>query len=260
MRTMNCRLIHTKNTSMACRPRPKQFLQFSMVAIAVAMVATAASNQFGTPKENEGTRIFKAPEHPHYTGHFRLSGHKGTLVGSTGDQSPWDHMDYAGKQLHPVSGSIEITVDERLNTGLVLAEFTDGADRYRILFDRFAASQPYQDGGIATRVYEHGDSGNGDPLYPKTWLYLAGWGKADVFKNGDILYKDYAAHFMVMERSRDPKTNEVRYPMKRALPGGETDPAGMEIDLWVRSKEQNTKNFPPFETFLHLYWEEVTWR
>jgi hypothetical protein len=44
------------------------------------------------------------------------------------------------------------------------------------------------------------------------------------------------------------------------LPGGETDPAGMEIDLWVRSKEQNTKNFPPFETFIHLCWEEVTWR
>jgi hypothetical protein len=245
---------------MACTPRPKQFLQFSMVAIVVAMVATVASNQFGTPKENEGTRIFKAPEHPHYSGHFRLSGQKGTLVGSMGDQSPWDHLDYAGKQLHPVAGSIEITVDERSNTGRVLAEFAEGTDRYRIVFDRFAASQPYQDGGIATRVYEHGDSGNGDPLYPKTWLYLAGWGKADVFKNGDSLYKDYAAHFMAMERSRDPKTHEVRYPVTRTLPGGETDPAGMEIDLWVRSKAQNTANFPPYETFVHLYWDEVTWR
>jgi len=43
-------------------------------------------------------------------------------------------------------------------------------------------------------------------------------------------------------------------------PGGETDPAGMEIDLWVRSKAQNTNNCPPFETFVHLCWEEVTWR
>jgi hypothetical protein len=63
-----------------------------------------------------------------------------------------------------------------------------------------------------------------------------------------VLYKDYDAHFMVMERSRDPKTHEVHCPVKRSLPGGETDPAAMEIDLWVRSKEQNTKNFPPFET------------
>ncbi len=141
-----------------------------------------------------------------------------------------------------------------------MAQFAEGADQYRIVFDRFAAAQPFQDGGIATRVYEHGDSGNGDPLYPKTWLYLAGWGTATMFKNGEILYKDYSAHFMVMERSRDSETQEVRYPMRRTLPGGETDPAGMEIDLWVRSKEQNTKNFPPFETFVHLYWEEVTWR
>ena len=220
----------------------------------------AAPGQFGTPKGEEGTRIFKATEHPNYSGQFRLTGQGTVLVGIMHDLSPWDHLDYAGKRLNPVPGRILIEVDERANTGLVLVDFVEGADRYRIVFDRFAGAVPYQDGGIATRVYEHGDSGNGDPLYPKTWLYLAGWGKADVFKNGDLLLKDYAAHFMVMERSRDPKTHEVRYPMKRSLPGGETDPAGMEIDLWVRSKDQNTKNFPPFETFIHLYWEEVTWR
>ncbi len=220
----------------------------------------ADPGQFGTPKGDEGTRIFKATEHPNYSGQFRLAGQGTVLVGSMHDLPPWDHLDYNGKRLNPVPGRISIEVDERANTGVVLVEFVEGADRYRIAFDRFAGTAPYQDGGIATRVYEHGDSGNGDPLYPKTWLYLAGWGKADVFKNGDLLLKDYAAHFMVMERSRDPKTHEVRYPMKRSLPGGETDPAGMEIDLWVRSKDQNTKNFPPFETFIHLYWEEVTWR
>jgi len=216
--------------------------------------------QFGTPKGNEGTRIFKATEHPYYSGQFRIRGQKATLVGSMQDQSPWDHLDYAGKHLKPVQGTIDIDVNEITNAGQIIAEFTEGSDRYRIVFDRFAASRPYQDGGIATRVYEHGDSGNGDPLYPKTWLYLSGWGKADVYKNGQILYKDYDAHFMVMERSRDPNTHEVRYPVKRTLPGGETDPAGMEIDLWVRSKETNNKNFPPFDTFVHLYWEEVTWR
>ena len=216
--------------------------------------------QFGTPKGNEGTRIFKATEHPYYSGQFRIRGQKATLVGSMQDQSPWDHLDYAGKHLKPVQGTIDIDVNEITNAGQIIAEFTEGSDRYRIVFDRFAASRPYQDGGIATRVYEHGDSGNGDPLYPKTWLYLSGWGKADVYKNGQLLYKDYDAHFMVMERSRDPNTHEVRYPVKRTLPGGETDPAGMEIDLWVRSKETNNKNFPSFETFVHLYWEEVTWR
>jgi hypothetical protein len=224
------------------------------------MAAQAAEGQFGTPKGIEGTRIFATVEHPFYSGAYRLTGARTTLVGSIQDTPPWDHLDYAGKHLLPVQGAVDIAVNELTNTGRLEAEFTEGADRYRVVFAYFTGKQLYQNGGIATRVYEHGDSGNGDPLYPKTWLYLAGWGPATMFKNDQVLYKDYDAHFMVMERSRDPKTHEVRYPVKRTLPGGETDPAGMEIDLWVRSKEQNTKNFPPYETFVHLYWDEVTWR
>ena len=231
-----------------------------LASVTVWILANAEDKQFGTPKGTEGTRIFNATEHPYYSGEFRLAGAHAILVGSLHDVSPWDHLDYAGKHLLSVQGSIDITVNELTNTGQVLAEFVEGADHYRIVFDRFSAKAPYQNGGIATRIYEHGDSNNGDPLYPKTWLYLAGWGTATMFKDQKMLYENYDAHFMVMERSRDLKTREVRYPVKRTLPGGETDPAGMEIDLWIRSKEQNVANFPPYETFVHLYWEEVTWR
>lgn len=73
-------------------------------------------------------------------------------------------------------------------------------------------------------------------------------------------WADILSQVGVMERSRDPKTHEVHYPVKRALPGGETDPAAMEIDLRVRSKEENPNDFLPFETFVHLCWNEVTWR
>ena len=231
-----------------------------LAVIGWLFLAHAQESQFGTPKAHEGTRIFKPTEHPYYSGEFRLKGERATLIGSMGDAPPWDHLDYAGKRLMPVKGIVVIEVNEVTNTGRVEAKFVEESDHYLIVFDRFAAKQPFQDGGIAARVYEHGDSGNGDPLYPKTWLYLAGWGTATMYKNDQVLYKNYDAHFMVMERSRDPKTHEVRYPVKRTLPGGETDPAGMEIDLWVRSKEQNTKNFPAYETFVHLYWDEVTWR
>lgn len=240
--------------------RSKKVLGAALILFSLIALFGAVTGQFGTPKGDEGTRIFTATEHPYYSGEFHLTGGRATLVGSMQDPSPWDHLDYAGKHLIPVQGSIDITVNELTNSGQVIAEFVEGADRYRIAFDRFSAKAPFQDGGIATRVFEHGDSGNGDPLYPKTWLYLAGWGTATIYKNDQPLYKDYDAHFMVMERSRDHKTHEVRYPVKRTLPGGETDPAGMEIDLWVRSKEQNTQNFPPYETFVHLYWDEVTWR
>jgi hypothetical protein len=233
---------------------------FLLAALSSGIVLGAEEGQFGTPKGSEGTRIFKGGEHPHYTGQFRISGQHAVLVGSMSDVSPWDHLDYAGKHLSAVKGTIEIDVNDLSNTGRVLVEFSEGNDQFRILFDRFSAKAVFQDGGIATRIYEHGDSGNGDPLYPKTWLYLAGWGTATMWKNEKVLHKDYDAHFMVMERSRDAKTHEIHYPAKRTLPGGETDPAGMEIDLWLRSKEQNTKNFPTYETFVHLCWEEVTWR
>ena len=232
----------------------------ALIAGVFWLSAMAEEGQFGTPKGTEGSRIFKATEHPYYSGEFRLKGERTTIIGSMRDTSPWDHLDYAGKRLSSVKGTIEIDVNEITNTGRVVAEFVEDTDRYRIVFDRFAAKAAFQDGGIATRIYEHGDSGNGDPLYPKTWLYLAGWGTATLWKNDQVLYPDHDAHFMVMERSRDRKTHEVHYPVKRVLPGGETDPAGMEIDLWVRSKEQNTKNFPPFETFVHLFWDDVTWR
>ncbi|MEK6525500.1 MAG: hypothetical protein AABZ22_01365 [Nitrospirota bacterium] len=153
-----------------------------------AWISTRAEDgQFGTPKGTEGTRIFTATEHPFYSGEFRLKGERATLIGSMGDTPPWDHLDYAGTHLMPVKGTIDIAVNEVTNTGLVNAEFVEGPDHYRIVFNRFAAKQPFQDGGIATRVYEHGDSGNGDPLYPKTWLYLAGWGTTTMFKNDQVL-------------------------------------------------------------------------
>jgi hypothetical protein len=239
----------------------KSFILGVLIFSLLAGVSMGAEPlQFGTPKGDEGTRIFKATENPFYSGQFHLTGQQTTLVGSMRDQTPWDHLDYAGQHLQLVQGQIDINVNERENSGVVTAEFMEGQDHYKIVFNRFTGKAPYQNGGIATRVYEHGDSGNGDPLYPKTWLYLAGWGTADVLKNDQVLFKDYSAHFMVMERSRDPKTHVVRYPTKRTLPGGETDPSRMEIDLWVRSKEANPKNFPPVETFIHLMWEEVTWR
>jgi hypothetical protein len=147
-------------------------LSLAITAVAIVSSALAQEAQFGTPKGTEGTRLFTAVEHPFYCGKFRLTGGAALLIGSMRDQSPWDHLDCAGKHLTPVQGSIEIEVNELTNGGLVTAQFVEGADRYRVVFDRFAGKQPFHDGGIATRVYEHGDSGNGDPLYPKTWLYL----------------------------------------------------------------------------------------
>jgi len=47
------------------------------MAVTVSGLSTSPAAevaQFGTPKGDEGTRIFKATEHPHYSGQFHLKG------------------------------------------------------------------------------------------------------------------------------------------------------------------------------------------
>ncbi|MEO8325585.1 MAG: hypothetical protein ABI618_07030 [Nitrospirota bacterium] len=98
--------------------------------LAIMFMGQATAGQFGASKDGEGTRIFTPAEHPTYSGHFRLTGQNGTLIGRMDDKAPWDRMDYAGKHLNPIVGNMEIEVNERTNIGHVHAEFVDGADQY----------------------------------------------------------------------------------------------------------------------------------
>ena len=50
----------------------------SLFTLALMAVSASATGQFGTPKEEEGARIFTAAEHPYYSGRFHLSGQNTT--------------------------------------------------------------------------------------------------------------------------------------------------------------------------------------
>lgn len=214
-------------------------------------------------------RIYLPEEHWMYSGHFKITGRVCFMVGNLHDTPPWDHVDNEGKNIHKIEGQIDIDVNERTNKGTCVVTTKLPEGNLKVVFTRFDPWGDYQDGGIATRIFEHGDSGNGDTLYPKTFLYLAGWGYADVYLKDKLLYKDHQSHFMVMEGSRDPKTMATNYPRPmdapKGLPAGDVDPARMEIDLYVRSPKPCTEspckdNNPPREVFIHLMWMEVTWR
>ena len=99
----------------------------SLLTLMLTATDAAAVDQFGSPKGDEGTRIFNATEHPHYSGQFHLSGQKATLIGSVNDRAPWDHLDYAGKHLTRVQSTIDIEVNELTNRGQVVAEFVEGS-------------------------------------------------------------------------------------------------------------------------------------
>jgi hypothetical protein len=76
-----------------------------------------------------------------------------------------------------------------------------------------------------------------------------------------LQYQDYEMHFMVTQGLRDRKTLRVRHPMPEAkLPGGATNPATQQIDFYIRGPQQNPKNRPNRQVFLHFFGMEVTWR
>ncbi len=86
-------------------------------------------------------------------------------------------MDNEAKSVRPVGGTAEIDVDEKANTGRFEARLKIPEGDLVLTIDRFNEFSPCQNGGIVGFLHEHGtDSGCGDNNWPKTFVYLAGWG------------------------------------------------------------------------------------
>lgn len=59
----------------------------------------------------------------------------------------------------------------------------------------------------------------------------------------------------------DRKTLRVNYPLAdKELPGGESNPATQQIDSYIRSPQQNPKNRPALQAFMHFFGMEITWK
>ena len=207
--------------------------------------------------------IYTPRMHKLYDGDFHLGGGKVYMVGGLNDKPGWDHIDNEAKTVHLVPGSVTIDVNELKNTGKFVAKLKLPEGDFEMVMDRLVGFQPCQDGGAASMIFEHGDSGCGDANFPKTVLYLAGWGYANATLNDKELYKDYQAHFMVTQGMRDRKTLKVDYPvLNKKTPAGQVNPATMQIDFYIRSKEGDpaNKNNPPRKVFAHFFCMEVTWK
>ena len=114
---------------------------------------------------------------------------------------------------------------------------------------------------MAAYFFEHGDSGCGDSNWPKSFVYVAGWGYGHATLNGKDLYGNYRMHFMVTQGMRDRETLKVYDPLlnKKSLAGA-VDPAAQQLDFYIRSPELNVRNKPPREVFDHFFAMEVTWK
>lgn len=243
---------------------------FALALIAVAALASSCRiEQQPSPPEAEPAAtgqpgadlaIYSPRQHPLYDGRFAVTGSDIYQVGTLDDASPWDHMGDDASNLRPVGGSIDIDVDEIANTGSFRAELELPEGRYVVELERFEEFSPCQDGGIAAWLYEHGDAGCGDANWPKSLLYVAGWGWGAAYLNGEPLHEDYQIHFMVTQGMRDRESLAVRPDMTGATGAGAVNPAQVQVDFYIRSPEANEANHPTRAVFDHFFAMETTWR
>ncbi len=247
------------------RVHPKQVLLTPVLLISMGSCGHTPPEEPlpAGPRSQPGTSmgIYTPEQHQLYSGRFTLSAGRVYQVGRLDDPPGWDHIDNQAVRVFPVEGSIEINVDEIRNTGTFAARLELPEGPYVIETDRFHEFSPCQDGGIAAYLFEHGDSGCGDTNWPKSLLYIAGWGYGHATLNGEPLYQDYEIHFMVTQGMRDRQTLEVHYPLlDRKGSAGAVDPATQQLDFFIRSSESDERNNPTRKVFDHFFAMEVTWK
>ena len=215
------------------------------------------------PRHQPGTEaeMYAPAQHALYDGRFVIRAGEVYQVGGLNDPSPWDHMGEDASNVRPVAGTVELDVNEIENTGTFRAELALPEGRYVVEMDRFQEFSPCQDGGIAAFLYEHGDSGCGDDNWPKSLLYVAGWGIGHATLNDEPLHDEYQIHFMVTQGMRDRGTLRVdRSSEATSGPAGAVNPAAMQLDFYIRSPQENEANHPARQVFDHFFAMEVTWR
>jgi hypothetical protein len=238
---------------------------FPVLALALTLAPAAASAQaeVATPRRQPGAEItLYAPEqHDLYDGRFVLTVGRLYQVGGLNDPPGWDHMGNDASNVHAVAGGVEIDVDEPGNVGRFVARLQAPEGELVLEIDRFHEFNPCQDGGVAAFIYEHGDSGCGDANWPKTFIYIAGWGYGHAVLNGKPLYDDYQMHFMVTQGIRERETLKVSYPLlNKKSPAGAVNPAAFQLDFFIRSPEVDSRNNPTRKVFAHFFAMEVTWK
>jgi hypothetical protein len=237
--------------------------RISVALLCGSVLIPPAAGWQATPRRQPGAdmTVYTPEQHDLYDGRFILTARRLYQVGTLNDPPGWNHMGNDASNVRPVEGSVEIDVDEIRNAGSFVARLKVPEGNLLIQMDRFHDFSPCQAGGVAAYIFEHGDSGCGDSNWPKTFIYVAGWGYGRAALNGRPLYTDYEMHFMVTQGIRDRKSLKVQYPMlNKKSAAGEVNPAAQQLDFYIRSPESDPRNNPPRKVFNHFFAMEVTWK
>jgi len=190
-----------------------------------------------------------------------------------------DNFAYSGENVRPVIGTAVLRVDSAFDAGELVATLRTtpesgpicmGKDVYltgevQIVMRDFAEDAPFMEGGITEFLWIHGDTGQGPPVMPRQFAFLAGWGTLDIYANGKLLYEGLDGHFMSTEQAR--RGPEAGYKVARddgtvyspMMPDKTrfTDPTNGELHIVAHSADADPDNFPPNSLWLHLNFADV---
>lgn len=231
----------------------KKYMAFVSVVIAALLVTTLTAYAAAGKKD----------------GKWNLRGTKGIIVGGYGD-----NFDYGGADTRDIKGHAKIRVNADQDVGTVTAKVRgminpDGTERYgewKIVMKHFAGPMSWMQGGIAEDLTLHGATGRGPPVMPKVQTFLGGWGTADVYLDGELVRESLDAHFMYTDGARDEDykvwCDEEKTTLWSPMCGmmghdGYADPDDREFHIVVHSEVTDTNNFPQWDFFIHLNFEEV---
>lgn len=247
-------------------------------AVATVLVLASCQGEQGPagpqgPKGDQGLTGLAGPQ-ASVVPMFHAQGSNTWIVGGYGDNFIYDGSGY-----DRVNGYITIDVDDETNTGIVFAEWRVDDWKYddskpsatgwmKVVWTEFVGPADFMDGGIASNLFLHGDSGQEAPVLPTVYTYSAAWGRADIYLNDEKIYDDVEAHYMVTEGTRDPVNRAVHKkdgvtvfvpaPMGGDSGDGFTYPQRMMTHLVLHTDVRDPDNFPPFTMFMHVNFENTS--
>src|SRR6186997_3681378 len=94
-------------------------MRTSFVMALIAIGAAVAAQQAPNPRQQPGGAItmFAPDQHDLYDGHFIMSANRVYMVGGLNDPEGWDHMDNAAATVKPVTGTVDLDVNDFTNSG-----------------------------------------------------------------------------------------------------------------------------------------------
>jgi len=207
-------------------------------------------------------------------------GNTAYIIDGTTPKGGHDAFSYDGSGHKKITGNVQVDLDPITNTGTITAEWTDpeGND-WTYKQTQFAGGNQMYIGEvidgvtqtnldldpIAINHFEHGTTGAGPTIEPTLFVYLASWGPAEVFKNGESQGM-FQAHMMITDGARDMHTGKIvksdgTTPYSPMTPGDSMvnhNTVQLHMVYHTAPTPDGTNNFPPpFEVFEHLMYYDI---